>query len=169
MLRRLDLRRNVQDKSVSTKPDDESSLPATMGGEPGSAWGDETSAQYQALVSYMPHFRRAAFDPRTKRSFPSAASASAAVLRCDIVGFTLLTDRMVKSGIAGAEQLADVMNQVINRTAEIAWTGGGDASEHISSNFSPHHCRTCLVSGAPPSFSRNRPLWSAARQGIDVH
>ena len=54
------------------------------------------------------------------------SSASAAVLRCDIVGFTLLTDRMVKSGIAGAEQLADVMNQVINRMAEIAWTLGGE-------------------------------------------
>jgi class 3 adenylate cyclase/tetratricopeptide (TPR) repeat protein len=126
MLRRLDLRRNVQDKSVSTKPDDESSRPGTMGGEPGSAWGDETSAQYQALVSYMPHFRRAAFDPRTKRSFPSAVSASAAVLRSDIVGFTLLTDRMVKSSIGGAEQLADVMNRVVNRMAEIAWALGGE-------------------------------------------
>jgi class 3 adenylate cyclase len=126
MLRRLDLGRNVQDKSVSTKPDDESSRPATMGGEPGSAWGDETSAQYQALVSYMPHFRRAAFDPRTKRSFPSAVSASAAVLRSDIVGFTLLTDRMVKSSIGGAEQLADVMNRVVNRMAEIAWALGGE-------------------------------------------
>ncbi|MGO9420244.1 AAA family ATPase, partial [Roseiarcus sp.] len=54
------------------------------------------------------------------------SSASAAILRSDIVGFTLLTDRMVKSGIAGAEQLADVLNRVINRMAEIAWAQGGD-------------------------------------------
>ena len=53
-------------------------------------------------------------------------SAPAAVLRCDIVDFTGLTDRMVRSGIAGDEQLADVMNRIINRMAEIAWAQGGD-------------------------------------------
>ena len=97
-----------------------------MAGEPGSAWTDETSAEHQSLLRYMPRYRRVAFDPRSGRSFPSVSSASAAVLRSDIVGFTLLTDRMVKSGIAGAEQLADVMNRVINRMAEIAWAQGGD-------------------------------------------
>ena len=74
----------------------------------------------------MPRYRRVAFDPRSGRSFPSVSSAPAAVLRADIVGFTLLTDRMVESGIVGAEQLADIMNRVINRMAEIAWTQGGE-------------------------------------------
>ena len=97
-----------------------------MGGEPGSAMDDETSAEDQSLLRYLPRYRRVAFDPRSRRSFPSVSSASAAILRSDIVGFTLLTDRMVKSGIAGAEQLADVLNQVINRMAEIAWAQGGD-------------------------------------------
>ena len=97
-----------------------------MGGEPGSATMGETSAEDQSLLRYLPRYRRVAFDPRSRRSFPSVSSASAAVLRSDIVGFTLLTDRMVKSGIAGAEQLADVLNQVINRMAEIAWAQGGD-------------------------------------------
>jgi AAA ATPase domain len=97
-----------------------------MGGEPSSAWTDEKSAEDQSLLRYLPRYRRAAFDPRGGRSFPSVSSASAAILRSDIVGFTLLTDRMVKSGIAGAEQLADVLNRVINRMAEIAWAQGGD-------------------------------------------
>ena len=97
-----------------------------MGGEPGSAWTDEKSAEDQSLLRYLPRYRRVAFDPRSRRSFPSVSSASAAILRSDIVGFTLLTDRMVKSGIAGAEQLADVLNQVINRMAEIAWAHGGE-------------------------------------------
>ena len=97
-----------------------------MAGEPGSARTDETSAEHQSLLRYLPRYRRAAFDPRSGRSFPSVSSASAAVLRSDIVGFTLLTDRMVKSGIGGAEQLADVMNRVINRMAEIAWAQGGE-------------------------------------------
>ncbi len=102
---------------------------ATMAAENGSASAIETSAEHESLLSYLPRYRRAAFDPRTGRSFPSIASAPAAVLRSDIVGFTLLTDRMVKSGIAGAEQLADVMNQVINRMAEIAWAQGRRARQ----------------------------------------
>ena len=97
-----------------------------MAGVSGAATAAETSAEYQSLISYLPHYRRAAFDPRNRTSFPSIASAPAAVLRSDIVGFTLLTDRMVRSGIAGAEQLADVMNQIINRMAEIAWAQGGE-------------------------------------------
>jgi hypothetical protein len=97
-----------------------------MAGEPGSPWADETSAEHKNLLGYMPRYRRVAFDPRSGRSFPSVSSAYAAVLRSDIVGFTLLTDRMVESGIAGAEQLADIMNRVINRMAEIAWTQGGE-------------------------------------------
>ena len=97
-----------------------------MAGEPGSAWTDETSAEHKRLLEYMPRYRRVAFDPRSGRSFPSVSSASAAVLRSDIVGFTLLTDRMVQSGIAGAEQLADIMNRVINRMAEVAWAQGGE-------------------------------------------
>src|SRR5271166_4406422 len=100
--------------------------PVTMGGEPGSASIGETSAEDQSLRRYLPRYRRVAFDPRSRRSFPSVSSADAAVLRSDIVGFTLLTDRMVKGGIAGAEQLADVLNRVINRMAEIAWAHGGD-------------------------------------------
>src|SRR5271166_5837617 len=86
----------------------------------------ETSAEYQSLIRYLPRYRRVAFDPRSRRSFPLLASAPAAVLRSDIVDFTVLTDRMVRGGMAGAEQLADVMNQIINRTAEIAWAQGGD-------------------------------------------
>ena len=97
-----------------------------MGGEPVSPWADEGSAEYERLLRYLPRYRRVAFDPRRRKTFPSASSASAAILRSDIVGFTLLTDRMVKSGIAGAEQLADVLNRVINRMAEIAWAQGGD-------------------------------------------
>ena len=97
-----------------------------MAGEAGSAWTDETSAEHERLLGYMPRYRRVAFDPRSGRSFPSVSSASAAVLRSDIVGFTLLTDRMVQSGIAGAEQLADIMNRVINRMAEVAWAQGGE-------------------------------------------
>ena len=97
-----------------------------MGGEPGSASTVETSAEDQSLLRYLPRYRRVAFDPRSRRSFPGVSGADAAVLRSDIVGFTLLTDRMVKGGIAGAEQLADILNQVINRMAEIAWAQGGD-------------------------------------------
>ncbi len=97
-----------------------------MAGEPGSARTDETSTEHKNLLGYMPRYRRVAFDPRSGRSFPSVSSAYAAVLRSDIVGFTLLTDRMVESGIAGAEQLADIMNRVINRMAEIAWTQRGE-------------------------------------------
>jgi class 3 adenylate cyclase/tetratricopeptide (TPR) repeat protein len=96
-----------------------------MGGEPGSAM-TSASAEDQSLLRYLPRYRRVAFDPRSRRSFPGVSSAAAAVLRSDIVGFTLLTDRMVKSGIAGAEQLADVLNQVINRMAEITWAQGGE-------------------------------------------
>ncbi len=97
-----------------------------MAGEPGFPWTDEPSAEHKNLLGYMPRYRRVAFDPRSGRSFPSVSSAPAAVLRADIVGFTLLTDRMVESGIVGAEQLADIMNRVINRMAEIAWTQGGE-------------------------------------------
>ncbi|HZZ60893.1 MAG TPA: hypothetical protein VFE63_06935, partial [Roseiarcus sp.] len=97
-----------------------------MGGEPVSAWTDESSAECERLLGYMPCYRRITFDPRGGRTFPNVSTASAAVLRSDIVGFTQLTDRMVKSGIAGTEQLADFMNQVINRMAEIAWTLGGE-------------------------------------------
>ena len=97
-----------------------------MGGKPGSATTDEASAEDQSLLRYLPRYRRDAFDPRSRRSFPSVSIASAAILRSDIVGFTLITDRMVKSGIEGAEQLADVLNRVINRMAEIAWAQGGD-------------------------------------------
>jgi hypothetical protein len=86
----------------------------------------ETSAEYQSLIRYLPRYRRVAFDPRNLRSFPLSASAQAAVLRSDIADFTVLTDRMVKGGIAGAEQLADVLNQIINRMAEIAWAQGGE-------------------------------------------
>jgi class 3 adenylate cyclase len=92
----------------------------------GSATVSQTSTEYQGLISCLPHYRRAAFDPRSGRSFPSISSAPAVVLRSDIVGFTLLTDRIVKRGIVGAEQLADVMNRVINRMAEIAWGHGGE-------------------------------------------
>jgi class 3 adenylate cyclase/tetratricopeptide (TPR) repeat protein len=95
-------------------------------GEPGLALMDETSAEYRSLLRYVPHYRRAAFDQRTRRSFPSVVSASAAVLLSDIVGFTRLTDRMVQSGIGGAEQLADIMNRIINRMAEIVWAQGGE-------------------------------------------
>src|SRR5260370_28589432 len=98
----------------------------TMGGEPGAARGDEVSAEYERLLGYMPRYRRVVFDPQSLRIFPSVASASAAILRSDIVGFTQLTDRMVKSGIAGTEQLAEFMSQVINRMAEIAWALGGE-------------------------------------------
>jgi class 3 adenylate cyclase len=99
---------------------------ATMSAVSGAATAAETSAEYQSLISYLPRYRRAAFDPGNRTSFPSIASAPAAVLRSDIVGFTLLTDQMVRSGIAGTEQLADVMNQIINRMAEIAWAQGGE-------------------------------------------
>src|SRR3974390_3275112 len=58
--------------------------PATMGGEPSSAWTDEKSAQDQSLLRYLPRYRRVAFDPRGHRSFPSVTSASAAILRSDI-------------------------------------------------------------------------------------
>ncbi len=92
----------------------------------GSSLGLETQAEYQRLLRYLPRYRRVAFDPRSGRSFPGVSSASAAVLRSDIVGFTPLTDRMVKSGIAGAEQLAEVLNRVINRMAEIVWAHGGE-------------------------------------------
>jgi class 3 adenylate cyclase len=92
----------------------------------GSATVAQMSTEYQSLISYLPRYRRAAFDPQSGRSFPGIASSRAAVLRSDIVGFTPLTDRMVRSGIAGAEQLADVMNRVINRMAEIAWAQGGE-------------------------------------------
>src|SRR5271165_5999339 len=87
---------------------------------------DETPAEHQSLLRYMPRYRRVAFDPRSRRSFPGVSGADAAVLRSDIVGFTLLIDRMVKGGIGGAEQLADILNRVINRMAEIAWAQGGD-------------------------------------------
>ncbi len=97
-----------------------------MGGEPGAARADEGSAEYEGLLGYMPRYRRVVFDPKSLRIFPSVSSASAAILRSDIVGFTQLTDRMVKSGIAGTEQLAEFMNQVINRMAEIAWALGGE-------------------------------------------
>ena len=97
-----------------------------MGGEPVSAWTDQSRAEYERLLGYMPRYRRIAFDPGSRRTFPGVMSASAAVLRSDIVGFTQLTDRMVKSGIAGTEQLADFMNQVINRMAEVAGTLGGE-------------------------------------------
>ena len=92
----------------------------------GSATAPQTSTEHQSLLSYLPRFRRDALDPRSGRLFPSVASAPAAVLRSDIVGFTRLTDRMVSGGIAGAEQLADVLNRVINRMAEIAWAHGGE-------------------------------------------
>jgi hypothetical protein len=92
----------------------------------GSTTVAQTSTECQSLITYLPRYRRAAFDPRSGRSFPSIASSRAAVLRSDIVGFTPLTDRMVRSGIVGAEQLADVMNRVINRMAEIAWAQGGE-------------------------------------------
>jgi class 3 adenylate cyclase len=92
----------------------------------GSAPIFEISADYQSLIRYLPRYRRVAFDPSNLRSLPLSASAQAAVLRSDIADFTVLTDRMVKGGIAGAEQLADVMNKIINRMAEIAWAHGGD-------------------------------------------
>ena len=92
----------------------------------GSAPNFETSAEYQSLIRYLPRYRRAAFDPRNLKWLPLSASARAAILHSDIADFTALTDRMVKGGIAGAEELADMMNQIINRMAEIAWAHGGD-------------------------------------------
>jgi class 3 adenylate cyclase len=94
---------------------------ATAGGS-----ATETSTEYQGLIRYLPRHRRVAFDPRSLRSFPLFVSAPASVLCSDIVDFTALTDRMVRSGIGGAEQLADVMNKVISRMAEIAWEQGGE-------------------------------------------
>jgi class 3 adenylate cyclase len=92
----------------------------------GSAMASQTPTDHKILLGCLPRFRRDALDPRSGRLFPSVASAPAAVLRSDIVGFTGLTDRMVSGGIAGAEQLADVLNRIINRMAEIASAHGGE-------------------------------------------
>ena len=86
----------------------------------------ESPQQRRRVSNYLPHHRRAAFDARARWSFPGLETAQAAVLRSDIVGFTQLTDRMVQSGMAGAEELAEVLNRVINRMAEIAWAHGGE-------------------------------------------
>ena len=97
-----------------------------MGGEPAAALAEEETSERERLLGYLPRYRRAVFDARSQKTLPSVSSGSAAVLRSDIVGSTQLTDRMVQGGIAGVERLADLLNQTINRMAEIASSLGGE-------------------------------------------
>ncbi len=87
----------------------------------------EKIALLGTLASYVPALilRRLESDP-TPIAAPTEERFPAAVLFTDITGFTRLTERLAKQGLAGIEGLSQVLSTYFGRAIEVLTAHGGD-------------------------------------------
>src|SRR4051812_22658291 len=81
----------------------------------------------EILASYVPSLiLRAVEKDSALRVEPGAATFPAAVLFCDITGFTALTERLGQSGPAGAEEMTSILNAYFEPLVALVHAHGGD-------------------------------------------
>ena len=85
------------------------------------------SHQVDSLAPYIPRLVAHRFMDRPQLlTEPVAERFFAAVLLADISGFTALTERLAKNGLAGAEQVSALLNDYFGQMINLVSTHGGD-------------------------------------------
>ena len=81
----------------------------------------------EVLASYVPKLiqKRVAENPAPIES-PVSEQTHAVVLFADISGFTRLTEKLAEAGPAGAEQIANILNEYFGKLIDIVLVYGGD-------------------------------------------
>ncbi len=85
------------------------------------------SSPVETLAAYVPQLIARRFIDRPEPlTEPVTEHFFAAVLFADITGFTALTERLAKSGLAGAEQVSALLNDYFGQMIDLVTAHGGD-------------------------------------------
>lgn len=86
-----------------------------------------TTVPVEALASFVPRLiaRRFQSDPRMP-SAPTAERFTAALMQCDLSGFTSITEELARRGPAGAEELSRSLSLIFGRLTDLVAAHGGD-------------------------------------------
>jgi len=86
-----------------------------------------TAVSTDALASFVPQFiaTRLAADPVAPQG-PTSEHFEAALLQCDLSGFTSVAEKLAQLGPAGAEELSRSLSAIFGRLTQTAAEHGGD-------------------------------------------